>query len=158
MRERANIRPAKPHESRDLSELAFRSKGYWGYSPTFMEACRNELSVSERDLSNPCRRYVVAESNGNMVGFYALERRSSVECELEALFVEPEHIGHGIGRTLIEHAKSDARARGVTAMIIQGDPNAAHFYEAAGAVLIGERESESIPGRFLPEFKISLSP
>jgi N-acetylglutamate synthase-like GNAT family acetyltransferase len=156
MIEAISIRPAKPHENRQLGELAFRSKGYWGYTPEFMEACRAELSVSRSDISNPKRRYFVAEVDAKIVGFYALERIASTEYELEALFVEPEHIGRGVGRRLIEHAKLLARGCGATSILIQGDPNVSYFYEAAGATRIGERESASIPGRFLPEYRLKL--
>ena len=34
------------------------------------------------------------------------------------------------------------------------DPNAADFYESAGARLIGERPSDSIEGRMLPLYEI----
>lgn len=41
-------------------------------------------------------------------------------------------------------------------MTIKCDPNAAGFYPAAGAKLVGERASGSIPGRDLPLFEIDL--
>jgi GNAT superfamily N-acetyltransferase len=150
------IRPARTQESQLLSELAFRSKGYWGYSPEFMEACRAELAVSEADISSPRLHYVLAELAGEIVGYYALKRLSTDEYELEALFVEPRHIGQGIGRQLVEHAKSCARRSGAQSLLVQGDPHAAKFYRAAGGIQIGERESASIPGRYLPEFRIFL--
>lgn len=78
------------------------------------------------------------------------------EIELDSLFVEPEHIGKGFGRLLIEHAKSTAAKMGATRLIIQGDPNAERFYLAAGAFVTGTRESGSIPGRYLPTFAIDL--
>lgn len=121
-----------------------------------MEACRAELKVSESDISSPARHYVVAESSGTIIGYYALECLTPDEYELEALFVEPEHIRQGVGRELIEHAKSHARGCGAVSIRIQGDPNAVEFYVAAGGFQIGERESDSIPGRYLPEFRILL--
>jgi len=150
------IRTAKEKDRYILSDLAFRSKAFWGYSPEFMEACRAELSISDKDITNPNRHYVLAESKGMILGFYAVERLSADEYELEALFVEPDHIGRGVGRRLIEHAKGYARKGGARSLLIQGDPNAADFYRAGGGVQIGERESDSIPGRYLPEFRISL--
>lgn len=159
MRRRADgpgLRPARPEDARFLSALAFRSKGHWGYTPEFMEACRAELSVAEADFADPCRHYVVAESDRTIVGYYALERLSPEECELDALFLEPDWIGHGIGRGLMEHAKAHARSWGSRSMLIQGDPNASAFYLAAGGIQIGERASDSIPGRYLPEFRILL--
>jgi N-acetylglutamate synthase-like GNAT family acetyltransferase len=152
------IRPARSQERGILSDLAFRSKASWGYSPEFMEACRAELSISEEDIARPDRHYVLAETNRETLGYYALERLSTDEYELEALFVEPQHIGHGVGKRLMQHAKLHARGAGARSLLIQGDPNAADFYRAAGGVQIGERESDSIPGRYLPEFRIPLDP
>ena len=40
--------------------------------------------------------------------------------------------------------------------MIQGDPNASKFYEAAGARLVGTRESGSVPGRDLPLYEIDI--
>jgi hypothetical protein len=41
------IRPARVDEAHLLSDLALRSKAYWGYSPELIEQCREELSYSE---------------------------------------------------------------------------------------------------------------
>ena len=150
------IRPAEPSESRDLTDLALRSKAHWGYSAEFMASCRAELTVTPEDVANDLLSYFVAEEDGRRLGFCALERITSSEFELEALFVEPERTGCGIGKALISHAVRFARERGAQSILIQGDPNAAGFYESSGATQIGERESDSIPGRFLPEYRISV--
>lgn len=150
------IRPARPQESDLLTGIAFRAKSHWGYSQEFMSACRDELAVSGSDIADPRRHYFVAELDGELVGFCALEWRSADEYELEALFVEPHRIGTGVGRTLMTHARSAARDLGARSLLIQGDPHAAAFYIAAGAVRVGERESDSIPGRYLPEFRMAL--
>lgn len=150
------IRLAKEEEHYALSNLAFRSKAFWGYSAEFMEACRPELWVSVMDIASPDSYYFVAESKGEILGYYALQRLSREEHELEALFVDPQSIGQGVGKKLIEHAKRYAQKDGARFLLIQGDLNATDFYHAAGAVQVGERESDSIPGRYLPEFRISL--
>ena len=150
------IRKAEVNEARSLSNLAIRSKAHWGYSPEFMAACENELVIAKSKLESDRFLYMVAEGNDEELGYYALERISESEFELEALFVEPKHIGSGIGRALLAHAKEAAAKMGGVTLIIQGDPNAEKFYLAAGGVRTGERESESIPGRFLPMFSISL--
>ena len=148
------IRPAVASEAEHLSALALRSKAHWGYSTEFLEACREELSYdSEYMRSNTV---FVAESDAGIVGFYALERISETEAELTAMFVEPERIGRRIGRALISHAKETARGHGFEAIVIQGDPNAVAFYQAAGGTRCGKRPSGSIPGRELPLFRIQL--
>jgi GNAT superfamily N-acetyltransferase len=150
------IRPARVDEAHLLSELALRSKAYWGYSPEFIEQCRAELSYSEEQLHAEHMRFFVIESAQRVAGFYALKRLNATEIELEAMFVEPASIGQGFGRLLIDHAKSVASAMGAKRLVIQSDPYAEHFYVAAGGVVIGTRESASIPGRFLPTLAIEM--
>jgi GNAT superfamily N-acetyltransferase len=148
------IRPAEASEAHPLSELALRSKGYWGYSAEFLKACRKELSVDIRYLEH--HPVFVLDHNGKPAGFYSLEQISEHEVELGLLFVEPKHIGLGFGRQLIEHAKQQALQAGYRSMLIQGDPNAARFYLAAGGEPAGSSPSGSIPGRMLPLFRIEL--
>jgi N-acetylglutamate synthase-like GNAT family acetyltransferase len=150
------IRPARVEEARLLSDLALRSKAHWGYSAKFIEQCREELSYSEQQLRAEHMRFFVIESLQRVAGFYALKRLSANEMELEAMFVEPASIGQGFGRLLIDHAKSVASAMGAKRLVIQSDPYAEHFYVAAGGVVIGTRESASIPGRFLPTLAIEV--
>ena len=150
------IRAARASEARLLSELALRSKAHWGYSSEFLETVRAELSYNEKQLQCEHMRFFVPEQAARPVGFYALAHQSGTQIELDALFVEPECIGKGFGRLLIEHAKSVAATMGARKLIIQGDPNAERFYLAAGGVLTGTRESGSIPGRLLPTFAIDL--
>lgn len=148
------IRGARPEEAALLSALAFRSKAYWGYSTEFMEACREELSVSEAELRELST--FALEEDGAVVGFYALEPVSEGAVELGALFVEPAAIGRGFGRELLAHASAEARRRGFAKLVIQSDPNAAAFYASAGARVVGEKESASIPGRRLPLLELAL--
>lgn len=148
------LRAARADEATLLSELALRSKAHWNYDRAFMEACREELTLSADDITrNPT--YLI-EVGGQTVGFYALERLDESRTELNFLFVEPRFIGQGHGRVLMEHAKRVARELGSRTMIIQGDPNAEHFYSSAGGQKVGVRPSASIPGRVLPLFEISL--
>lgn len=159
MEDNLKLRKALATEAELLSDLALRSKAHWDYSAEFIEACREELTYSQQDLENN-HFYVLEESLEDskvVVGFYALIQLSSQTIELEALFVEPACIGKGYGRKLIEHGKDRARALGASKMLIHGDPNAKKFYETIGGVLIDEKESGSIAGRYLPLFEIYLS-
>jgi GNAT superfamily N-acetyltransferase len=156
MPEAGVVRPARVDEAGLLSDLALRSKAYWGYSPEFIERCREELSYSEEQLLAEHMRFFVIESEQRVAGFYALKRLSTSEIELEAMFVEPAFIGQGFGRELIEHAKSVASAMGAKQVIVQSDPYAERFYVAAGGVITGTKESASIPGRYLPTLAIDV--
>ena len=151
------LREAISDDASILSSLAMRSKAHWGYSTEFMEACVDELSVLPACIEKGDIHYVVVEINREVVGFYELEELSGDEIELGALFVDPDHIGTGVGKTLIERAKRHAVNLGASKLNIQGDPNTENFYRSAGGEQTGSKESKSIPGRFLPMFQISLS-
>lgn len=150
------IRAARASEAEALSALAFRSKAYWGYPDDFMQACREELTYTPEQLAASPIYFAVAEHRGTIAGFYALAAMDDDAVELEALFVEPEWIGAGIGRGLLAHARERARQLGRSRMVVQSDPHAEAFYVQAGGVAVGTRESASIPGRRLKLFAMAL--
>lgn len=123
-----------------------------------MAACQGELTYTPEQIEAPQYTFCVLTVGDHIVGFHALVQIDSDTVELEALFVEPSHIGCGFGKKLIEHAKDHAGQLGASSLVIQGDPNARKFYLAAGAVQSGSRESNSIAGRQLPVFTIDLTP
>jgi N-acetylglutamate synthase-like GNAT family acetyltransferase len=151
------IRLAKPQEAPLLSELALRSKGHWGYEPDFLASCKEELTYSESQLSSSKYCFKVAELNGhNIAGFFALNFLGCDYPELEALFIEPDFIGQGWGKQLLSAAIVVAKQHQAKSIKLQGDPFAENFYLANGAVRVGETESHSIQGRFLPLLEICL--
>lgn len=121
-----------------------------------MKRCRQELTYSGEDIEAPRFRFQVCELDGELVGFYALEMLSEHTGELQGLFVKPELLRQGIGGLLIEHLRAEAKLLGITTITIRGDPNADDFYRSIGAEHAGYRESVSIPGRFLPVFRLTL--
>lgn len=149
------VRLARSGEAAQLTSLARRSKGYWGYDDAFLTTCEKELTVSDADLAH-YPAYVIDDSE-RIIGFYMLQPRTRSEVELTFLFVEPDEIGRGIGGNLMRHAISTASNLEFETMLIQGDPHADAFYRAMGARKIGTRPSESIPGRELPLYRIDLT-
>ncbi|MEM8816696.1 MAG: GNAT family N-acetyltransferase [Pseudomonadota bacterium] len=156
MPDTVKIRPATVEDAPALSGLALRSKAHWGYSEEFLEACREELTVDPAKVADGSYACFLAADGSTICGFYAFEATSPPEYELEALFVEPQHIGRGVGRRLVEHAIAEIRKRHGEALIIQGDPNAEGFYTSVGAHKTGSRESGSVPGRYLPLFRLQV--
>ena len=148
------VRRARDEDCAFLSDLAFRAKASWGYSDEFMAACRGELVVTVEDVHT--LDVFVLERAGRVQGYYALEPCGDGEVEMVALFVEPELNGQGHGKTLVEHAKELASSQEYRSIVIQSDPYAEPFYRSCGAVRIGTRPSDSIPGRQLPLMKIVL--
>lgn len=148
------IRHAQPQEAEMLSDLALRSKSHWGYSKAFLDKCRAELSLSHEYIQQ--HHVYVLDVDNAVVGFYALVLGEENSVELESLFLEPNHIGKGWGRILLEDAKVCARSLQATTMIIHSDPYARQFYEAVGGVVIKEIPSGSIAGRMLPMLELAL--
>ncbi|MEE4200377.1 GNAT family N-acetyltransferase [Erythrobacter sp.] len=140
------LRPLREHELADASALCLRSKAYWGYDTTFIEACRTELTLRRRDLVQST--VIAAEQDGRIVGI-AQWRSDGRGMEIEKLFVDPDRIGSGIGRALLKRAYARATAAGTAHLIVTADPDAAAFYRL-GFELQGEEASGSIPGRVLP--------
>jgi N-acetylglutamate synthase-like GNAT family acetyltransferase len=151
------IRFAMPEEAPMLSELALRSKAHWGYDADFLASCKEELTYHKSQLSSSAYCFKVAEVNGhNMTGFFALNFLGSDHPELEALFIDPGFIGQGWGKKLLTAAIAVAKRHKTKSIKLQGDPFAEDFYLANGAIKVGETESHSIVGRFLPLLEICL--
>ena len=147
-----SLRPARLEECAALSALALRSKASWGYPADVLARCTAELTLSPELVSHT----FVIETVAGVQGFYALSPLDAQRVELEFLFVEPRALRRGYGRRLLAHAQRHAReALGARTLVIQGDPNAAAFYRAAGAVRVGERPSASITGRVLPLYELA---
>ena len=67
------LREAKPEDAVILSQLAMRSKAHWGYPYEFMEACRDELTITPQKIYDSTVHFVVAETPHAIVGFYGVE-------------------------------------------------------------------------------------
>ncbi len=130
-----------------LSDLALRSKAYWGYDAEFLAACRAELTLDPGRLA--AERTAVAEIDGRPAGLVSVLGEPPLG-EIGMLFVDPEHIGSGVGGALWRHALAEARAAGFGTLELVADPGAVGFYLRMGARRAGEVPSESIPGRTLP--------
>jgi GNAT superfamily N-acetyltransferase len=83
---------------------------------------------------------VVAESAGLLRGFAAILPREDGDTELDALFVEPEAWRQGIGRALVEHCCSAAKARGSASIHVVGNPHAEGFYGSCGFTMVGTKQ------------------
>ena len=148
------IRPAARSDIEILTDLAMRSKASHGYDAAFMAQCREELAIVEKTLSE--RDVWVAEAQGKIVGFFALEFPEEGVSEVNPIFVEPDLQKGGVGRALWRKLEERARFAGARAIGLDSDPNAVGFYEKMGCTVIGWSPSNSIPGRMLPRIKKPL--
>ncbi len=145
------LRPGRPDEADALSGIAFRAKAHWGYDEAFMEAARPELTFTAAQVA--ARRVTVAELDGSRAGFSIVDVSAG---ELSDLWVEPDRIGMGVGRTLWEDAVAALRTSGAHAVRVVADPHAESFYLAMGTRRMGEVPSDAIPGRTLPLLTFDL--
>jgi len=152
------LRPARPEDLATLTDISLRAKAHWGYDATFMEACREELTVTAADLRNSA--YQVAEQSGVLIGLCGLSgpEAGAESCELHSLFVAPEAMGHGVGKMLMNWAINEAKRRGATRIRLDADPFAEGFYAKMGAICVGRVPSASIRGRSLPLMELTLAP
>ncbi|GAB3180624.1 GNAT family N-acetyltransferase [Nesterenkonia halophila] len=148
------LRAGRGDDAAALSAVAMRSKAYWGYSSAFLDACRDELTVTPELIADS--QVTVAEILERVVGFSRVAG-APPSGELAALFVDHDTIGTGVGRRLLEEALSSAAERGFSELTFTADPGAASFYAAHGAETIGRVPSESIAGRELPWMRFTLT-
>jgi len=149
-----HIRHAKPDEADALTELAHAAKRYWGYPENWIERWRQALTITPDFIAN--NEMFAAISGDEIVGRCALVISDSV-AELEHMWIKPERMGAGVGRTLLLHATNRASQLRVPALELSADPNAEGFYQRMGARRIGEVRSE-IEGqaRVLPRMRIEI--
>jgi GNAT superfamily N-acetyltransferase len=74
----------------------------------------------------------LAESNGEILGFYSLIVDG--EPELDLMFVSDAAQGTGLGKVLFDHMRETARQAGVAFVTIVSHPPSVGFYERMGAI------------------------
>jgi GNAT superfamily N-acetyltransferase len=71
------------------------------------------------------------------------------------MWVDPAHLGAGLGAHLLRHATDVVRSLGGTSLAIASDPNAEGFYRRMGARRVGSVPSTPT-GRELPLLVIEI--
>ena len=138
------IRLAVPSEQYGLEQLQRRaSLGNAGDRDALL-AHPEAIELPAEQIASG--RVFVAEWDGTLAGFAAVEPRADGDGELDALFVDPEMQRRGIGRALIEHCAEFARKEGSLALHVVGNPHAKTFYEECGFEVVGTTETRFGPG------------
>lgn len=145
------IRSAKVQDCHLLSNLAYKSKAYWGYTEDFLQQCKDDLTVTKEYIEkNPV---YVMESDNKIVAFYSFTIHKK---KLDTLFIDPDYIGKGLGRMIWDHLLTKAKELGISEFTLDSDPNAEGFYLKMGAKNIGFTPSTVFPDRHLPLMKVSV--
>lgn len=149
------IRLASPSEALVLSSIAISAKRSNGYSDTFMDACRDELTVTAKDVTKG--EYWVAEADV-IQGFVCLIDGFEQEIgEIHSFFIGPTWQRRGIGKLLWQTVLERAISRGIRSLFLVSDPAAVPFYEGLGFRVIGEVPSGSIVGRSIPRMELQVA-
>ena len=148
------IRRAMPGEANALTKIAHAAKRHWGYPANWIAHWKDDLTITP-DFINRNETFV-ATIGEEIVGCCAIVLNDS-GAELEHMWIKPERMGAGVGRTLLLYAKDRAAKLNVPALELSADPNAEGFYQRMGATRIGEVRSE-IEGqpRVLPRMRIEI--
>jgi len=156
------IRPAIAEDCPLLTDLSMRSKQSNGYDDAFMQACREELTVTDTEFQ--AGEWWVAEGGDRhhanvaafIVGCVCLVDRGDKSGEVSAFFIDPDWQRRGIGRQLWKKLLERAHESGIRKLVLDADPHAAAFYARIGFSIVGEKPSGSIAGRMLPHMAIEL--
>ena len=150
------IRRAKPDEAEARTEIAHAAKRHWAYPERWIEHWRNELTITPMFIEE--NEMFVAVTGEEIVGCCALVVNDA-NAEIEHMWIQPQHIGAGVGGALFLHAKQRAKDLNLTSLELSADPNAEGFYQRMGATRIGEVHSKiDAQPRILPRMRLALSP
>ncbi|MFE1437314.1 GNAT family N-acetyltransferase [Streptomyces sp. NPDC058739] len=148
------IRRAVARDAKRLTRLVRGSGAYEGkyasavagyrIGPDYIEAHRTFVAVD------------ADEQEGRLLGFYALVLTPP---ELDLLFVADDVQKAGIGRLLVGHMRSEARAAGIDTLKVVSHPPAEDFYHRVGALRTGTvfASPPAVPWD-RPEFEFRIPP
>jgi ribosomal protein S18 acetylase RimI-like enzyme len=149
------IRPCTPEDAEAVARVHVESweAAYDLQGPSF----ERRVELHRRFPST-----FVAEVNGEIAGFVAVgpSRDPDAEAELLAIYVHPRHWGTGIGRDLIAAGEERMRKLGnsqAVLWVLEDNPRARRFYEAAGWTADGSRRPIEIGGVEVPEVRYAKS-
>lgn len=149
------IRSARPSEARELSRLAYDAKASWGYPAEWLDAWREELTITEDYVER--NLVFVADTGDGLAGVAALERVRG-EAVLEHVWVAAGYQRQGVGDALVRHVLAVAREAGDRIVRVTSDPQALGFYERLGGRVTG-RVPAPMPGepdRALPILELPV--
>ena len=131
-----DFRDAKLSDFDLLKSICIRSKGYWGHSKEWLDELSAFFEVNEDYVVKGWIRLVLLD--GEVIGFYGFELEELGKLKLDHLWLLPDFIGGGIGRTVWLEVLAHAKREGFESFVLDSDPDAAGFYERMGAEKIGE--------------------
>ena len=142
------IREARDADCDALTALMLRSRAYQGRYHAIIAA----YPVTSEMVA--AGGVWLVEESGSLAGFYRLDIASA---ELDLMFVDDAFQGGGIGRMLIEHARSLSASNGLHHIRIVSHPPAVDFYRRMGAVDVGTSKATSAGGWDRPILQLAVA-
>jgi predicted N-acetyltransferase YhbS len=143
--------PAVPVEIRDgaadeaaaLEALQRRSSDVWEQHREQLAAHPDAIELPQTFIDNGWVRVAVDDTQ-TPIGFSVVVPLDGPVHELDGLFVEPSHMGAGVGRALVEDAAKRASAQGADQLEVTAGPARA-FYERVGFRHVGAAQTRFGP-------------
>ena len=126
-----------------LEALQRRSSNVWDEYREQLGAHPDAIELPQHFIDNGWTRVAVI-GHGAPVGFSVVIPAPDGAHELDGLFVEPERMRRGIGRSLVEDACKRAREAGAHRLEVTAGPAQA-FYERLGFGVVGTVETRFAP-------------
>ena len=149
------VRPGTPEDAEAVARVNVET---WqaAYAHALPRDLLMNLSVQERAEFWRSWPPLVAEVDGEIVGYVAVGAGSDGDAdgELFAIYVHPDHWGTGAGRRLIQAGEERLRALGhseASLWVLEDNPRARRFYEAAGWSTDGTTRPIELLGVEVPE-------
>jgi len=136
-----------------LTEITKKSKAFWGYSEEQILEWNDNLTIS-KDYIESNNTFKLLNDN-IVIGYYSYIIEEEKIARLDNLFVLPEYIGKGFGKSLVNDFLRRMRNQKIKKIILDSEPNATEFYRRIGFEKIGEFET-SIKNRFMPIMEMKL--
>lgn len=166
------IRPAAQSDAPALTALARSSKASWPYPKEWLDAWAAELTITPEYLARATVFVAtVSEPFEGMEGHTSGEGEGTPPIgmiavvvgedgpEIEHLWVAPDSQGAGVGRALVEGARSLGVQHGWTSFRVESDPYAEPFYLTLGAERVGVVPAPVLgTERFLPLLALPVHP
>lgn len=126
------IRRAKPEDNDSIGRIhlrAIREICASHYAPEEIEAWAKPRRPDHYVEYIRSNEFYVAEENGNVIGFGALNQASG---EIEAVYIAPEVARRGIGQRILGKLEERARDLGLKSLSLNSSLNAVAFYRHSG--------------------------
>ena len=111
----------------------------------YLESMNREEKIRKRNQDYTQDGFIVAELNGNIVGFcrYLDKQLKDIDCEIKALYVKTELKHKGIGTKMFNYVKQEFKNRNKKKMIIwclkDNEPSKL-FYKKMGGNIFKEKD------------------